>query len=591
MCKVVFLPEGKSAEVEAGTSILAAAERAGVLLDASCNGQGSCGKCRVKIGDISVLACQTVIEREMEITVPLTHGGSGRKKKMVRLPEGFRPEKTVTKTALKVRRAKMDYQKNDMDRIRDALALPQLRFRRGILDDLHRALEEQRGNVTLTVKHGEAMDELIAVEAGDTSGECFGIAFDIGTTTVVGMLWDLAAGELVDVEARTNYQSLFGADVISRIQYSMEGEGKLKALQGKVIGCCNDILSEICERNAIEQKHIYDATMVGNTTMSHLVFGVTPASMARTPFAPVFAEAQDEWADELGLSIYTHANVRLLPNIAGHVGSDIVGMMMAAGLDRCKGAHIAIDIGTNGEVVAVKNGRMLCCSTAAGPAFEGATIQQGMRAAAGAIEGVVIDGSGVHLKTIDDAPAIGICGSGLIDAVSELLRVGVVDVSGRMLTKAQAQSAGVPERIADCIVGEGADAYFLLSEAEDRESIILTQSDIREVQLAKGAILAGIQTLMAELQMSVDEIESIMLAGAFGNYINKRSALGIGLLPQVKEEKILAIGNAAGVGACMALLSDAERGRADLLALSTEHIELSMNPTFQDYYIDAMTFR
>lgn len=464
------------------------------------------------------------------------------------------------------------------------------RFRRGILDDLHRALEEQRGNVTLTVKHGEAMDELIAVEAGDTSGECFGIAFDIGTTTVVGMLWDLAAGELVDVEARTNYQSLFGADVISRIQYSMEGEGKLKALQEKVIGCCNDILSEICERNAIEQKHIYDATMVGNTTMSHLVFGVTPASMARTPFAPVFAEAQDERADELGLSIYTHANVRLLPNIAGHVGSDIVGMMMAAGLDRCKGAHIAIDIGTNGEVVAVKNGRMLCCSTAAGPAFEGATIQQGMRAAAGAIEGVVIDGS-VHLKTIDDAPTIGICGSGLIDAVSELLRVGVVDVSGRMLTKAQAQSAGVPSTIADCIVGEGADAYFLLSEAEDREPIILTQSDIREVQLAKGAILAGIQTLMAELQMSVDEIESIMLAGAFGNYINKRSALGIGLLPQVKEEKILAIGNAAGVGACMALLSDAERGRADLLALSTEHIELSMNPTFQDYYIDAMTFR
>lgn len=333
------------------------------------------------------------------------------------------------------------------------------------------------------------------------------------------------------------------------------------------------------------------ARMVGNTTMSHLVFGVTPASMARTPFAPVFAEAQDERADELGLSIYTHANVRLLPNIAGHVGSDIVGMMMAAGLDRCKGAHIAIDIGTNGEVVAVKNERMLCCSTAAGPAFEGATIRQGMRAAAGAIEGVVIDGSGVHLKTIDDAPAIGICGSGLIDAVSELLRVGVVDVSGRMLTKAQAQSAGVPERIADCIVGEGVDAYFLLSEAEDREPIILTQSDIREVQLAKGAILAGIQTLMAELQMSVDEIESIMLAGAFGNYINKRSALGIGLLPQVKEEKILAIGNAAGVGACMALLSDAERGRADLLALSTEHIELSMNPTFQDYYIDAMTFR
>ena len=615
MFKVLFLPNLKSVELEPGCSVIEAAERAGVLIDASCNGTGTCGKCKIKVNSPACiplssceekllsdyekangyhLACQLTVESDMDIAVPAVHGGSVRKKKMVKLPEQFEKDISIYKQSLKVKKAKMDYQFNDIERIREATKKPALALNRGLLVEIHPALEAMRGQVTLALRESSSEDKatLLAIEPGDSESECYGCAFDIGTTTVVGMLWNLLSGELVDVEARTNYQSIYGADVISRIQYSLEGEGRnnLETLQSKAVQCFNDIIEEICIRNGINPQHIYHACAVGNTTMSHLLMGVTPVSMSKTPFAPVFCEVQTVQAVDLGIGINRLADVNLLPNIAGHVGSDIVGMMLAVGMDSLKGSHIAIDIGTNGEVVAVKDGRMLCCSTAAGPAFEGATIHQGMRAAAGAIEKIEIDAEGVHVGTIDDAPAVGICGSGLIDAVAELLRVGVVEPSGRMLTREEAREKDLPEAIAKLITGEGVNAYFTLAELDEGDNIILTQSDVREVQLAKGAILAGIQTLMKELDMSAAEIDSIMLAGAFGNYIDKRSALRIGLLPQVDEAIIKAVGNAAGVGCSMALLSESERRHADVIAVETEHIELSMNPVFQDLYIDAMRF-
>ena len=615
MFNVLFLSSLKRVEVEPGTSVIQAAEQAGLLIDASCNGTGTCGKCKVKVenpSDIPLtpgeekllsdyeklngyhLACQLAVNSDMDIAIPAVHGGSGRKKKMVSLPENFNMNVSISKQFLKVRKAKMDYQFNDIERIREATQQPALALTEGLLAEIHPALEEQRGQVSLTIRSGAAGSDvsLLAIEPGDSTEKCYGIAFDIGTTTVVGMLWNLLTGELIDVEARTNYQSIYGADVISRIQYSLEGDGRcnLDTLQAKVIQCFNDIVEEICIRNDIESEHIYYSCVVGNTTMSHLFLGVTPVSMSRTPFAPVFCESQSVQAGKLGININKLAEVHLLPNIAGHVGSDIVGMMLAAGMDSLKGSHIAIDIGTNGEVVAVKDGRMLCCSTAAGPAFEGATIHHGMRAAAGAIEKVSIDADGVHIGTIDDEVAIGICGSGLIDAVAELLKIGLVDRSGRMLSREQAVDAGVPINIANLITGEGVDAYFTLAEINDGDDIVLTQADVREVQLAKGAILAGMQTLMKELDMPLDSIYSIMLAGAFGNYIDKASALEIGLLPRVDEDIIKAIGNAAGIGCCMAMLSDEERKHADAIARETEHVELSMNPVFQDLYIDAMAF-
>lgn len=282
------------------------------------------------------------------------------------------------------------------------------------------------------------------------------------------------------------------------------------------------------------------------------------------------------------------AAVHLLPNIAGHVGSDITAMMLAAGIDKLRGNHVAIDIGTNGEVVAVRDGEMVCCSTAAGPAFEGACIRSGMRAAAGAIERVdVIDGD-LSIAVIDDAPPLGLCGSGLIDAIAALLNCGALLPSGRLLMKEEA--ANLPPAIAARIVEENGAPAFLLATTAVGTPILLTQQDIGEVQLAKAAILAGIRTLLQELGISEDVLDSVLLAGAFGNYIRRESALAIGLLPAVSAEKIIPIGNAAGAGASMALLSLDERKRAAELAAAARHIELSMNEVFQEFYISAMQF-
>ena len=607
MAEVVFYPDLKRVEVEPGTTLLDAASQAGVLIDASCNGAGTCGACKVQVAGAERvplteneimhltgmereqgmrLACQLNVVDNLEVHLPATHGGSGRKKKMVNLPEGFQPGERVSAVAAKVPKARLDYQVNDVDRVREAQGMPEMKVAPGAVKTLHQALETQGGKAALVF----GGDTLLGAHAGKDTG-IYGVAFDIGTTTVVGMLWNLETGELVDVESRTNYQSLYGADVISRISYSMASKAKLETMRSKVLQCCNEILDEMCDRSKIDRQRIYDAAFDGNTTMTHLALGVTARSMSRTPFAPVFCEGQNLPASMFGLNINPCANVYFLPIIAGHVGGDIVGMMIAADIDHISGSHVALDIGTNGEVVAVKDGKMVCCSTAAGPAFEGATISQGMRAAPGAIERVSIDAEGVHVGTIDDAPAVGICGSGLIDAVAALLDSGVVTPNGKMLSRREATNNGIPDAVAQCILSDGEELRFRLAAREDADDIALTQSDVREVQLAKGAILAGIQTLMKELDMSVEEVDSIMLAGAFGNYITKESALRIGLLPQVPVEKVAPIGNAAGVGCCMALLSAEERDHAEQAARATRHVELSHNMDFEEFYAMAMLFR
>lgn len=607
--RITFLPSMKEIDADSDDNLLHIACKAGILINASCAGTGKCGKCKIKIISGTVnplsenetallsefeiangyrLACCTQVQSDLEVMIPDLHGGSTRKKNMAQLPDDFVPENRIVSSYRKVPKATMKYQLNDLARISESYEKPQIQPAYGLLPHIHQILDESRGNVTATFYN----QLLLSLESGDSSQECYGAAFDIGTTTVVGMLWHLHSHQLIDVEAKTNYQSTYGSDVISRIQFCNESPEHVSLMQAKVIQCCNDILEDIYIRNHILPGHVHDVTIVGNTTMSHLVFGVPPKSMSRTPFAPVFCTAQNMQAKDLNIQVNPLANVFLLPNIAGHVGSDIVGMMLAVRMDTLTGCHIAIDIGTNGEVVAIKDGHMLTCSTAAGPAFEGSSIRHGMRASAGAIERVTITKQDVQLKTISDLPPVGICGSGLIDAVAQLLNSGIVDTTGRMLTRQEALEKGISLSLAERIINSnGQGLAFILASGEEGDNIVLTQQDIREVQLAKGAILAGIQTLMHTLQINISDIDSIMLAGAFGNYINKESALRIGLLPKVPISRILSVGNAAGAGASMALLSDEERRHASSLALNTEHIELSMNMDFQNYYMTAMSFQ
>ena len=601
---ITFLPSGIQTEISSDETLLAAARRAGVSIDASCGGAVKCGKCKVRISKGSAspltdaergllspielelgfrLACCTMAESDLELIVDDRHSGSTRKKSMAKLPDGFVFSPAVTLRTVTVPRADMEHQTDALNRLRTALDLPTLMPAVGTLSDLQKALDAKRGKVTAVLRGSE----LIALLGGEETA-CYGVAFDIGTTTVVGTLWDLRDGTALASAARTNDQGVFGADVISRIQFSMAQEENLELLQKKVLFTLESILTELCLTAEISPRSIYDVTVVGNTTMSHLFLGVSPKPLSRTPFAPVFTEAQTLPASTLTLPVHPRAAVHLLPNIAGHVGSDITAMMLAAGIDRLRGNHVAIDIGTNGEVVAVCDGRMVCCSTAAGPAFEGACIRSGMRAAAGALERVdVVDGD-ISIAVIDDSAPLGLCGSGLIDAIAALLECGALSPSGRLLTWEEA--ADLPPAIAARMVEEGGAPAFLLAESASGTPILLTQQDIREVQLAKGAILAGIQTLLQELGISEDKLDSVLLAGAFGNYIRRESALAIGLLPAVSTEKIVPIGNAAGAGASMALLSLDERKRATELAIAAHHVELSMNEVFQEFYISAMHF-
>ncbi len=548
--KITFLPMAKEIQADSGDNLLKTAEKAGILIDASCAGIGKCGKCKVKItkgeagpltpaeenllSDYEIangyrLACCLTITSDLEVYVPNSHGSSTRKKRMTNLPKDFIPETRITSTHLNF------------------------------------------SSIT-------------------AESSCYGVAFDIGTTTVVGMLWNLKTNTLVDVETRTNYQSVYGSDVISRIQFCNQDASHTALMQEKVILCFNDILDDIYVRNHILPQQVYDVTIVGNTTMSHLVLGVHPKPLARYPFKPVFTGVQTRTAEELGIAVNPQANVFLLPNIAGHVGSDIVGMMLSTYIYKLDGCHIAIDIGTNGEVVAINNGKLLTCSTAAGPAFEGASIHHGMRAASGSIEAISIACNEVFIKTIDNAPPIGLCGSGLIDAVAELLNTGIIEPGGRMITADEAIDNGIPMQLAKRIISFEKHPAFVLAYRDFDDDIILTQQDIREVQLAKGAILAGIQTLMKTLDVKETEIDSILLAGAFGNYINKKSALRIGLFPNISIDKIISVGNAAGAGASMALLADSERRIASEIASKTNHIELSKNMDFQEFYMYAMAF-
>lgn len=607
-----FQPDNRKCEITKEDDLLFAAEKAGVVLNGACGGIGTCGKCKIKIisGEVSGiteeekkfltekerqegyrLACKTKPLGNLIIELPKQKKDSQRKKDMAVLPETFVPEPVIKKVYKKVKRASMKEQRSDCGRIQAAFEMENLKIDRSLLSKIHRILEEKRGDVT-AVFYGNKM---IGLEAGDTTKDCYGLAVDIGTTTVVGMLWDLNRIKLMEVTARTNPQSIFGADVISRIQFCNEDESHLARIQEKIIQCMNEMIKEMALQSGIRTESIYEAVVVGNTTMSHLFLGVHPGSLARTPFAPVFCHCVDTPAKELSLLLNEEANVCFLPNIAGHVGADLSAVLLATGLKEKEGANIVIDIGTNGEILLEKDGEILACSTAAGPAFEGASITMGMRAADGAIEKVTVEENqkgekSIRTKTIGNVSAEGICGSGLIDLISCLLQIGVIDKTGRMITKQEALEGGLTPALANRIVEGEKGQAFILDYKKTGEPVFLTQQDIREVQLAKGAIYAGMKTMMKMLQIDEQELNHIYLAGAFGNYIDKKSALAIGLLPKVPEEKIQPIGNAAGTGACMALLSGTSRKMVKLLAREVKHVELSMNMDFQEEYLKAMNF-
>jgi len=608
--RVTFQPEGKTVHVLDGTTIYEATGEAGIILKADCGGIGTCGHCRVNVVRGSyeqkgserflsekemkkgtLLACRTQIKGDMVVEIPLTSRLFDQKILTEGVERELKLSPNVRKLYVEVPEPSLEDQRSDLDRVLDALKTKAENVRISV-DVLRRLPEKLRKG-----KYGTTMvlneEEIIGIETGDKSDRNFGVAFDIGTTTVVGYLMDLKSGKQLAVASRTNPQTSFGDDVISRINHASTNSDGLEELQERIVSCMNEIVTELCDTGKIERKYIYEVTTTGNTTMNHLFLGISPKYLALYPYVSVLRSNIDTRAHDLGMHINRYGKVYSMPNIAGFVGGDTVAVILSSEMHKSDTMRFAIDIGTNGELVMGNKKRLVACSTAAGPAFEGARIIFGMRAADGAIEKVLITGSDMEVNTIGNAKAVGICGTGLIDSIAELLKVGVINRSGKMLSREE-----LPESVPDfvrkrMVQHEKYGTSFVLVPAyqsQTGEDILLTQKDVRETQLAKGAIYAGYQLLKRVLEVNDEDIEELLLAGAFGNYIRREQAKRIGLLPDLPTEKIKFIGNAAGMGAKMVLLAKELRKESCDISIHTEYIELAVRQDFQRVFADSMFF-
>jgi uncharacterized 2Fe-2S/4Fe-4S cluster protein (DUF4445 family) len=605
---VKFLPMGRSVAAPEQTSLLEAAATAGLPLHAPCGGQGRCGKCAVRVtagaGEPTAaetrlfspeelaqgwrLACQTRISRDLGVEVPTSAVIVAHRIQVEGVGREVVVEPNVEKVALRLPPPSTDDARDDLSRLLDALgkkASPPQALR--TLRELPALLRGSGYHVTAVMTGGV----VTAVEPGDTGDGAYGVAVDIGTTTVVVYLCHLPTGRLAAVASEVNPQTQYGEDVISRLQLAVSGEEGLARLHGAVTGAIDELIGRAAGEAGISRGSIYEIVVVGNTCMGHLLLGLEPVGLVRLPFVPIFRNAQTVRAADLGIEIHPDGQVYVAPNIGGYVGADTVGVILASELDQSDGLRVAVDIGTNGEIVVAQEGELWACSTAAGPAFEGARISRGMRAATGAIDQVSVDGD-VSYHVIGGVAPVGICGSGLVDAVAELVRVGVVEESGRL--RRREEVGGAPEKVRRRLVENGGGLEFVVASAQESGSgrpVTITARDIREGQLAKGAIYAGIELVLESLGRRPEEIERLLLAGAFGNYIKRESAVAIGLVPALPAERIVSIGNAAGLGARLALCSVSLRRRAEEIARRVHHVELSEQDGFYDHFAEAMALR
>lgn len=425
-------------------------------------------------------------------------------------------------------------------------------------------------------------EKYLEIQSGE---QILGVAVDIGTTTVVAKLIDMTSGRCLAPEADLNPQTQYGDDVVSRIAYA-ETDDKLSELQKAIVGCVNDLIGRLCIQAKINAKQIFELCAVGNTTMNHIFLNLPVKQLGRAPYKAYSLEAKDTPAEESALQINPAGNVHAVENIAGFVGSDITAVVLAIDIDTFEKISLIVDIGTNGEIVLGTADKLYAASCAAGPAFEGARISCGSRAVEGAIEAVVVNEDDIVLDVIGNNQAHSICGSGLIDAVAVLLNLGIVDSSGRFAEAASLEGKLSPKILSRIIEQDDQPAFVL----DDSQKVILTQADIRQVQLAKAAIRAGIILLERRFGIEDGDIEEIFLAGAFGNYIRAESALRLKILPDVPAERIRFVGNAASSGAQMILLSRQCREKAKQLARKIKYVEIAHQPEFQTVFADCMAF-
>ncbi len=608
LCEVTFTPGGQWVRVAPGSTVREAASAAGVPLDYPCGGHGTCGKCRVRFlenapeptshdeqviasNDLAQgvrLACCARIITPSIVEVP-TASLLAQSYKI--LTEGIEESGAVADPVICKKHVELGSpilgdDVSDLQRLMHVAGACKTGL--SLLRELPSRLRTWGFAGTAVCADGLLLD----FEEGDATATCVAAAFDIGTTTLVGVLVDCVNGAVLARASRLNPQTRHGDDVLARIQYSRENREGLPHLQQAVIGAINDMIAELALEAGVDREHIYEAVFAGNTTMQHLLAGVDPRALGEVPFVPATSESLYVSAMELGLHIHPRAHAYLFPIIGGFVGGDTVAGALAAHFDDAEGPVMLVDIGTNGEIAVKRQDRLWAASCAAGPAFEGARITHGMRAAAGAIEKIRL-GSDVSYEVIGGGRPAGICGSALIDVAAELLRSGLLMPEGLLLTAEDAPSA-VPQALRDRLIPGEDGTQFVIARAEETATgaaITLTQGDIRELQLATAAIRSAMLTLLKREALAPSAIGELLVAGAFGNYIRLDNAQRIGLLPpDVPREKVSFIGNSALTGARMAAMSRSARVRAERIARQTEHVELSLDPDFHSAYVEAMFF-
>ena len=606
--------------VAPGTKILAAAHDAGVDITATCGGRGRCTSCRVKFVDGTIppptigdevqlgddlvregyrLSCQCAVNEPVTVQVapPLDEqsfqilgAGPGVRASSPALVIDAGIAKELVKVALP---RDEHHQTSDLECLAAAVGVAPESIAASVLATLPQALRDDPAGVTVTTfrpgGRAGAARHVIAVERGDTTALRFGLAIDIGTTSVVTTLIELESGEQLASVSSLNPQAVYGGDLMSRIAFAQFNPANLRKLHMRIVGLLNQHVAEVCRESGVLAKWIYKAVIVGNTCMHHLALGIDPSHVGLAPYAPVMRHAAIFAARDVPLKIAPEARVCFLPLVAGFVGADAVAVTLATRLADSDALRIAVDIGTNGEVILGSRARLMACSAPAGPALEGAQIRHGMRGARGAIDRVTIDDD-VHVHTIGETPPLGICGSGLIDLLAGLVRAGAIDWTGLI---AMDTRASLPPRLGERLVMRGEERQIIVvraGEAGAASEIVLTQDDVRQVQLAKGAIASGIAMLQHVAGVPDDRVEELLLAGGFGNYVSIASAVRIGLIPALPASRIRYVGNAASLGAQLCLLSEVERARALDVAQRIEHVSLAAHPDFEDIFVNAMNF-
>lgn len=594
-----FEPVGRRGDCPASLSLLDCARQLGVELVNLCGGIGTCGRCQVQIleGDLPSpsakeierispeklaagyrLACKFIPQGSVKVRVPPDSLTTPQRTQVEGIESPVEPEPAVKGYPVSIPPASLDDLRADADRLVEALAIDYgIEIERIDLDALRKLSPLLRANqwqVQAMVREGE----LISISPPGTRP--LGMAVDLGTTKIAGYLLDLETGHTLASRGSMNPQIAYGEDVIARQDIAIGNETEAKKLSDLVIETLNDMAEGMCKEINAAPADIMEMVLVGNTAMHHLLLRLPVKQLAMAPYVPNVKQALDIKARDIGLRIAPGGYLHLLPNIAGYVGADHVAMVLATGVYKeTERTVLALDIGTNTEVCLAHNGTLTSLSCASGPAFEGAHITHGMRAAKGAIERVRIDDGQILIQTIGETEPVGICGSGILDTLAELANAGIVEKSGKMKDHPRVR-------------GERATREFVLVSEEEqhdgRPALTFTQKDVRELQLAKGAIRTGVDVLLDSQNITADDLDQVIIAGAFGTYIGVESAMTIGMLPRIPRERVEQVGNAAGMGAKLCLISTTQRRIAKEFAARIKYLELAIYPKFSSYFAKSM---